>query len=130
MNEIRVNFLEGGKTDKVCHSLYEYAGTKLLTASLINDGYVDLEGVNEKELPIASECGVELALDIFLNTVSSYESEVVMPLEYNFNLPISLTSDIPTTYGLNLSLFLTGEAQAQPQGKEISINMSYELVLS
>jgi len=130
MNEVRVNFWQGGKTDKMCHSLHEYAVTKHLTASLVNDRYVDLEGVNAKELPIVSECGAELALAIYLSTASTYESEVAIPLEYDFNLSISLTPDIPSTYGFTLSFFLTVEAQTQTQGKEISINTSYELVLS
>ena len=130
MNEKLENYVEGGKTDKICHSLSEYYLTKLPLMDLDNDGYVDLEGVNTEELPIASECGVELALDIYITPISSYESEVAAPLEYDFSLPISLTSDIPTTYGLTLSFFLTVEAQAEAQGKEISINTSYELALS
>jgi hypothetical protein len=150
MNEVRVNFRQGGKTDKVCHNLSEFSTTKLPITNLDNDYYVDLEGEHAKDLPIESEGEAELALDIYLTTISSYESvsggelvldgylttvsdyEIVlaMPLEYNFYPPILLTSDIPTTYGLTLSFFLGVESQTQTQGKEISINISYELVLS
>jgi hypothetical protein len=149
MNEVIVNFRQGGKTDKMCHDLSESSITKLPTAILENDNYVDLEGEHAKEIPIESESGAELALDIYLPTISACESgfelvsdgylatgsayEIVLtvPLEYNFYLPISLTPE--STYEFTLSFFLRvesqTESQTEDQTEEISINTSFELQL-
>jgi hypothetical protein len=150
MNEIRVNFSEGGKTDKVCHDLSESSVTESPITNLDKDYYVDLEGEHAKEMPIESESGAELALDIYLPTisacesgfelvsdgyldaVSAYEIVLTVPLEYNFYPPISLTPE--STYEFTLSFFLRVESQTESQteakGEEISINTSFELQLS
>jgi hypothetical protein len=150
MNEVVVNFRQGGKTDKMCHDLSESSITKLPTANLRNDYHLDLKGEHAKELPIESEAVAELALDIYLNAVSTYESGVeialegyspidsdyeiilTLPLEYNFYPPISLTPQTAYEFTASSALLpsLVVGAQTETQTEKISINTTYELQLS